>query len=398
MRKVLVEKAERLEKIPPYPLLDVNRALKRLGKKGVEIIDLGRFDPALPLPDSVQKIFPLFKGKETFGYAEAEEILKLKELFSFWFKKRYGVLLNPKTEVYFYSGLRETITQLALFFINPGDKIYLAEPSIQLYKGSALLADGEVEVLPLLERNDYLPNLALLKDKDKRKFFFLNYPHNPTASLTDLFFYKELVEVALKNNIRVVQDASYNEIYFEEYQPQSLLQVKGGRRVGVELHSLSTGSGLSVLDCGFLVGNKEIIFGLESQSRLFKQQHNKLTLKLAETLLEEYESIIERNREEYKVRRDVMVELLLGLGWRSRKPKATPFFWAQIPGRYSSLGFCRMLLRRTGVLASPGIEYGGYGEGFIRLCLNQPEEKLKQAGERIREHSHIWQKRYRSQR
>jgi len=410
MRKVLVEKAERLEKIPPHPLFDIDRALKRLDKKGVEIIDLGRFDPALPLPDSVQKIFPLFsqdasrsnstfaQDKEIFGYPEAEEILKLKELFSFWFKKRYGIFLNPKTEIYFYSGKRQTLAQLALFFINPGDKVYVAEPSLQLYKGCALLADGEIEILPLLERNDYLPNLNLLKDKnkDRGKFFFLNYPHNPTGSLADLFFYKELVEVALKNNIRVVQDASYNEIYFEEYQPQSLLQVEGGKRVGVELHSLSTGTGLSGIDCGFLVGNKEIIFGLESQSKLFNQRQNRFILKLVEALLEEYEVIIDRNREEYKVRRDVMMELLLGLGWRSRKPKATPFFWAQIPGRYSSLGFCRMLLRRTGVLASPGIEYGGYGEGFIRLSLNQPIEKLKQAGERIRDHSHIWQKRYRS--
>ena len=405
MRKVLIEKAVRLEKVPPYPLFDFNRVLKRLDKKGVEIIDLGRFDPALPLPGSVQKILPFLQDKKNFGYAEKEEIFKVKELFSFWFKKRYGVSLNPKTEIFFYSGKRETLTQLALSFINPEDKIFVCEPAAQLYKGCALLAEGEIEVLPLLERNDYLPNLGLLKNKnkDEGKFFFLNYPHNPTGSLADLFFYKELVEVALKNNIRVVQDASYNEIYFEEFQsygsnfgPPSLMQAEGGKRVGVELHSLSTGTGLSGIDCGFIVGDKEMISGLESQTRLFNHQPNRLVLKLAEVLLEEYDPIISRNKQEYKARRDVMTELLLSLGWRARKPKATPFFWAQIPGRYSSLGFCRMLLRKTGVIASPGIEYGGQGEGFIRLCLNQPEEKLKEAGERIREHSHFWQKRFRS--
>jgi LL-diaminopimelate aminotransferase len=412
MRKVLVEKAVRLEKVPPYPLFDFNRVLKRLDKKGVEIIDLGRFDPALPLPGSVQKILPFLQDKKNFGYAERVTIFKVKELFSSWFKRRNGVLLNPKTEVFFYSGKRETLTQLALSFINPGDKTFVCEPAIQLYKGCALLAEGKIEVLPLLERNDYLPNLGLLKNKhkDEGKFFFLNYPHNPTGSLADLFFYKELVEVALKNNIRVVQDASYNEIYFEEFQsygspfgsildnfgPPSLMQAEGGKRVGVELHSLSTGTGIPGIDCGFIVGDKEMISGLESQSRLFSCQPNRLVLKLAEVLLEEYETIISKNKQEYKARRDVMTELLLSLGWRARKPKATPFFWAQIPGRYSSLGFCRMLLRKTGVIASPGVEYGGQGEGFIRLSLNQPEEKLKEAGERIREHSHFWQKRYRS--
>lgn len=405
MRKVLIEKAVRLEKVPPYPLFDFNRVLKRLDKKGVDIIDLGRFDPVLPLPGSVQKILPFLQDKKNFGYAEKEKIFKLKELFSFWFKKRYGVSLNPKTEIFFYSGKRETLTQLALSFINPGDKVFVSEPAAQLYKGCALLAEGEIEVLPLLERNDYLPNLGLLKNKnkDERKFFFLNYPHNPTGSLADLFFYKELVEVALKNNIRVMQDASYNEIYFEEFQsygsnfgPPSLMQAEGGKRVGVELHSLSAGSGIPGIDCGFIVGDKEMISGLESQTRLFNHQPNRLLLKLAEVLLEEYDAIIAKNKQEYKTRRDVMTELLLSLGWRARKPKATPFFWAQIPGRYSSLGFCRMLLRKTGVIATPGIEYGGQGEGFIRLSLNQPEEKLKEAGERIREHSHFWQKRFRS--
>ena len=399
MRKVLVEKAIRLEKIPPYPLFNIDRVLKRLDKKRVEIIDLGRFDPALPLPDSVRKTLSSFQDKEAFSYPEAGEIFKLKELFSIWFKKRYGVLLNPKTELCFYSGKRETITQLALYFINPKDRVYLCEPANQLYKGSALLADGEIEALPLLERNDYLPNLSFLKEKnkDKGKFFFINYPQNPTGSLADHFFYEELIGLALKNNVRVIQDASYNEIYFDEFQPPSLLQVKGGKMVGVELHSLSASTGLLGIDCGFIVGNKETIYGLNSQGKLFTQRQNRFMLKLAKALLEEYEPIINRNNQEYKTRRDMMMEVLLSLGWRAKKPKATPFFWAQIPGRYSSLGFCRMLLRRTGVLASPGIEYGENGEGFIRLSLNQPVEKLKQAGERIREHSHFWQKRYRSQ-
>jgi LL-diaminopimelate aminotransferase len=398
MRKVLIEKAVRLEKVPPYPLFDFNRVLKRLDKKGVEIIDLGRFDPALPLPGSVQKILPLMQDKENFGYSEKKSILKVKEVFSSWFKRRYGVSLNPKTEIFFFSGKRETLSQLALSFINPGDKVFVCEPAAQLYKGCALLAEGRIEILPLLERNDYLPNLSLLKNKnkDEGKFFFLNYPHSPTGSLADLIFYKELVEVALKNNVRIVQDASYNEVYFEEFQPPSLMQAESGKKVGVELHSLSTGTGIPGIDCGFIVGNKEMISGLESQTRLFNHQPNRLLLKLAEVLLEEYDAIIAKNKQEYKARRDVMTELLLSLGWRARKPKATPFFWAQIPGRYSSLGFCRMLLRKTGVIASPGIEYGGQGEGFIRLCLNQPEEKLKEAGERIREHSHFWQKRFRS--
>lgn len=398
MRKVIVEKAERLEKIPPYPLFDINRTLKRLDKKGVEIIDLGRFDPAFSLPDSIQKVLSSLYTKENFSYAEASEVLKLKEIFSVWFKKRYGILLNPKTEILFYTSKREIIAQLSLFFINPGDKVFITEPSSQIYKGCTLLAEGEIEVLPLLERNDYLPNLNPLKgqSKNKRKFFFLNFPHNPTGSLADLFFYQELVEIALKNNIRIVQDATYNEIYFDEHLPPSLMQVEDGKKVGVELHSLSAGTGLSGLDCGFIVGNREMIFGLDSQNKLFSQRQNRFILKLAEALLQEYESVISRNRNEYKIRRDIMIEILLGLGWRAKKPKATPFFWAQIPGRYSSLGFCRMLLRRTGVLASPGIEYGGIGEGFIRLSLNQPKEKLKEAGERIKDHFHIWQKKYRS--
>jgi LL-diaminopimelate aminotransferase len=403
IKRVIIEKAERLQKLPPPPFLEAERIKKALHKRGVEIIDLGElsFDPSL-----MEKILSSFsfETQEIFTPLDWRNYTDLKKQIADWLERKYQVRLNPKNEILPFVGKKKIIYDFFLSFINPGEVVALPDPGDPIYKAGAIFAGGEVVTLPLWERNDYLPNLETFssfpKDLTLRKknatslskILFLNYPHNPTSAVADPEFFKESVKWASKRNILLVNDASYNEICYDGYLPTSLLQVKGAKKIGAELfffHSL-TGIGL-----GFLAGNKQIISQIEAVENIFGNQLSRIMLQISLVILGNYPSIAEQNNLEFAKRKDVLMEGVLDLEWKVRKPKAGPFIWVKVPPRYSSVGFSRMLLRKTGVLVSPGFGFGEYGEGYIRLALNHPVEELKKALERIKEHSHVWQRKYR---
>jgi aspartate/methionine/tyrosine aminotransferase len=252
--------------------------------------------------------------------------------------------------------------------------------------------------LPLHERNDYLPNLGALPSSEHAahfpKILFLNYPHNPTTAVADPEFFKESVKWASKRNVLLVNDASYNEICYDGYLPTCLLQVKGAKKIGAELFFFYPLTGIGF---GFLAGNKQIISQVEATENVLGYQFSHIILELSLLILKNYSIIAQQNNLEFAKRKEILIEGLLNLGWKVKKPKAGPFVWVKVPPKYSSVGFARMLLRKAGVLVSPGFGFGEYGEGYIRIALNQKAEELKKALERIKEHSHIWQRRYRPQ-
>jgi LL-diaminopimelate aminotransferase len=401
IKKVILDKSERLQKVPPYSLFEMERMKKRLEEKKVEIIDLGEFSPDLKMdPSIISEISESVKDEKIFKDASFDEEKKLKEGICRWFLKRYSVKLNPQNEILVMPGIKEVFSGLALSFLNPGDLAIIPDPANPLYFSACVLAGGEVQKIPIWERNDFLPNLKTLPEKvlKKAKLLFLNYPHNPTSSMADIQFFKDMVEITSANNIIVIHDASFNEIYYDNHLPLSLLQIDRAKKIGVEFHSISYTYNLPGIKLGFLVGNKDIILGLESEHKTFFSQENKLSLKIALLCLENYSEIIRKNNCQYAKRREFLTEKLLELGWKSRKPRATPFFWVQIPHGYSSLGFARMLLRKAGVIVSCGSDFGENGEGYIRWTLNCSQEKLNEAIERIKRHSHLWQPSYRPKR
>jgi LL-diaminopimelate aminotransferase len=309
------------------------------------------------------------------------------------------VRVNPLNEIFPFAGKKKVIYDLFLSFLNPGEVVAIPDPSDHIYKGGSIFAGGEVVSLPLHERNDYLPNLDTLPSSEHAphfpKILFLNYPHNPTTAVADLEFFKESVRWASKRNVLLVNDASYNEICYDGYLPTCLLQVKGAKKIGAELFFFYPLTGIGF---GFLAGNKQIISQVEATEKIFAYQLSYIMLQLSLSILKNYSIIAQQNNLEFAKRKEILIEGLLNLGWKVKRPKAGPFVWVKVPPRYSSVGFARMLLRKAGVLVSPGFGFGEYGEGYIRIALNQKTEELKKALERIKEHSHIWQRRYRPKR
>lgn len=403
IKKLIIEKSERLQKLPPSPFLEAERIKKTLDKRGVEIIDLGELSPDPSLREIVlSSLSP--KTEEIFIPLILQVWEELKKKIADWLEQKYQVRLNPKNEIFPFAGKKKIIYDLFLSFLNPGDVVAIPDPSDPVYKGGSIFSGGEVMSLPLWERNDYLPNLNTLPSSPKDpalreknvahfpKILFLNYPHNPTTAVADQEFFRELVEWANKRNILLVNDNSYSEICYDEYMPTCLLQAKGSKKIGAELFFFYPLTGIGF---GFLAGNKQIISQIETTDKIFGYQLSHMMLQLSSEILKNYSIIQKQNNLEFAKRKDILMEGFLGLGWKAKKPKAGPFIWVKVPNKYSSVGFARMLLRKAGVLVSPGFGFGEHGEGYIRIALNHPVNKLKNAIERIKEHSHIWQRRYR---
>ncbi|MCK4428111.1 MAG: aminotransferase class I/II-fold pyridoxal phosphate-dependent enzyme [candidate division Zixibacteria bacterium] len=389
-----------MQKLPPSPFLEGERIKKALDKRGVEIIDLGELCPDASIREIILSSFSL-KAEDIFASFDPHAWVDLKRKIADWLEQKYQVRLNPENEIFPFAGKKKIIYDLFLSFLNPGEMVAIPDPSDPVYKGASIFAGGEVVSLPLWERTDYLPNLSTFSSWKSTahfpKILFSNYPHNPTTAVADPEFFGELVQWAHKRNILLVNDASYNEICYDGYMPVSLLQAKGAKKIGAELFFFYPLTGIGF---GFLAGNKQIISQVEAtESRLWRDgyQASHIMLQLGLAILSNYSTVAEQNNLEFARRKNVLMEGLLNLGWKVKRPKAGPFIWAKVPPRYSSVGFARMLLRKAGVLVSPGFGFGEHGEGYIRIALNHPVDKLKKALERIKEHSHIWQRRYRPQ-
>ncbi|MCJ7508594.1 MAG: aminotransferase class I/II-fold pyridoxal phosphate-dependent enzyme [candidate division Zixibacteria bacterium] len=382
IKRIIIDKSNRLQRIAPFPLLELERAKRRLKKVNGELIDLGEFSGGLKSMSglSLDKMEPL----------DSSFVSNLKKKIALWFENRYGVKLNPEREIFPFAGRKGIITKLTLVFLNEGGVGLVPNPGNPIYRTAIILADGKPEEFPLLERNDYLPNLSSSLSKNKRaRLVFLNYPNDPTSSLADLNFFDEAVEIASQNNVLLVNDATYSQIYYDEHLPCSLMQIKGAKKVGVEIYLFKTPLG----EVGFLVGNREIVSGLVQLSKALDDK-DYLMLRQLDLILDDYPEKISSDNQELAQRRDILYDELLSLGWKSRKPKSTPFFWIKVPPAHTSIGFSRLLLRKAGVVVFPGSSFGEEGEGYIRIALNVPVDGIKQACQRIREHSHLWQKRY----
>jgi aspartate/methionine/tyrosine aminotransferase len=393
IKKVIIEKAERLQKLLPTPFLEAKRIRHGLTRRGVEVIDLGELDPDPSLRESFAG--PV-EGDAVFSSCELKALEQLKGEISRWLQERYDLNIRSTKEIFPFFGEKRAIYHLLLGLVNPGETVAIPDPGEPTHRIAAILAGAETESLPLLERNDYLPNLSALFSSRRSgslpKIVFLGYPHNPTSSVADSGFFRELVEWAGKKNTLLINDASGNEVCYGDHVPVALLQTKGARKLAVEVFSFFS---LTGIEFGFFVGDRGIISHMESVQEALGRVPSKASVLLARLILKDYPRISHKNNLEFALREATLLKGLFKLGWKTKKPKAGPFVWAKVPGKYSSLGFFRMLLRKTGVLIYPGLGFGEHGEGYIRIALNLPADQLQKAMERMEKHSHVWQRKYR---
>jgi len=383
-----IEKAERLTKIPPYLFAHLGRLKKEMREKGKNLIDLGVGDPDLPTPlPIIERLSRAAHNPENHRYPSYEGLLSFRQAVSQWYKRRFRVELDPKNEIIALIGSKEGIAHFPLCLINPGDLALVPEPAYPVYKAGVIFAGGKPFTLPLLEEKDFLPCIEDIEEKvaQKAKILFLNYPHNPTGAVASKNFFKEVVEFAKKFNIVICQDSAYSEIFFNGYRPPSLFEVKGGKEIGIEFHSLSKTFNMTGWRIGFAVGNKELIKSLSEVKTNIDSGVFQAIQEAGIEALKKEEELNERIRQTYQKRRDIMVESLREIGWKIRVPRATFYLWLKIPKGSSSMEFTEKLMERCGVVVTPGVGFGSYGEGYIRISLTVDEEKIKEAAKRIKE-------------
>jgi len=379
--------SERLRRLPPYLFKRLEDTVAALRAEGVDLISFGVGDPDLPPPKAyLENLIREAGNPSNHNYSFSKGEAEFREAVAEWYKKRFGVELNPETEVTALIGSKEGLANIARAFINDGDKVLVPDPAYPVYRdGATVLSDGIPVPLPLLEEDDFKPRLEEIS-KAEAKMIYLNYPNNPTAAVVDESFLKRLVEVALERNLIICYDNAYSEISFDGYKAPSILQIDEARDVAVEFHSCSKTFNVTGDRIGFAVGNERLISGLVEVKSQVDSGPPPFTQRAAATALRnywnrEYRDPLERNLEKYARRRDILVKGLNDLGLPCAKPKATFYVWAKCPG--GSVEFAAKLLE-AGVVVTPGAGFGEHGEGYLRFALTIEEDRIREALERIR--------------
>lgn len=381
-----IQMAERVKNLPPYLFAEIDKMKQNALSNGVDLIDLSIGDPDIPTPSHiVEAMINAVKKPEHHRYPSYEGMLTYREAVAKWYKKRFDVTLDPKTEVLSLIGSKEGIGHIPLAFVNPGDIVLVPTPGYPVYPVATLFAGGEALLMPLVEENDYLPDLNSIPDRilEKTKLMFLNYPNNPTSAVARKEFFIKAIELASKFNIIICHDAAYSEIYYDNKKPFSFLEVEGAKEVGIEFHSLSKTYNMTGWRIGFAVGNKNVIAGLGKIKTNLDSGIFQAIQEAAITALSTDDAILADIRNTYQKRRDILYEGLERIGIAAKKPSATFYLWAKVPKGFDSSGFVSHLLINGGVLGTPGVGFGQPGEGYIRFALTKPAERIKEAIERI---------------
>jgi LL-diaminopimelate aminotransferase len=313
-------------------------------------------------------------------------MLSFRQAVAEWYKRRFNVKLDPKSEVVSLIGSKEGIAHMPMAFIDPGEYVLLTSPGYPVYPVATLFAGGRCHEMPLLEKNNYLPDLEAIPGTvlKKAKLMFINYPNNPTAACADRTFFRKLVKFAGDHNILICHDAAYTEMYYDDEKPLSFLQIPGAREVGIEFHSLSKTYNMTGWRIGFAVGNKDAVAGLGKIKTNIDSGIFQAIQEAGIEALNTDDAVLRKLRDMYQARRDVLYRGLSKLGLEVTNPKATFYLWTKCPVGLSSMDFTALLLNKAGILTTPGNGFGAPGEGYIRFALTVPVKRLREAVQRIR--------------
>ena len=380
-----MEISKRLQKIPPYLFVELDRLKNKKIEEGVDVIDLGVGDPDIPTPSEIVEVAKKALEKvEYHRYPSNSGSLFFRKACADYMKRRFGVSFDPEKEIMSLIGSKEGIAHFPIAFVNSGDVVLCPDPAYPVYHLGTIFADGIPYYMPLTWENEFLPDFGKIPKEvvEKAKIIWLNYPNNPTGATATKEFFKELVKFAKKHNIIIAHDAAYVEIYYED-PPISIFEVEGAKDVAIEFHSLSKTFCMTGWRIGFAVGNSFLVSAL---AKVKSNIDSGVFTAIQETgayALNNLEKIVPPLVSVFKRRRDILAEELKNLGYEFIKPLATFYLWVKTPQGLNSQEFCKKVIQDLGIVVTPGVGFGNSGEGYFRIALTVEEERLKEAARRF---------------
>ncbi|MFH1505337.1 MAG: aminotransferase class I/II-fold pyridoxal phosphate-dependent enzyme [Candidatus Omnitrophota bacterium] len=372
--------SERLKNLPPYLFAEIDKKKTALRERGINFIDLSIGDPDIPAPERViEVLYSAAKIKENQKYALDQGKPVFKKSIKKWFKNRFEVDLDENKEILPLIGSKEGLVHFPLGVVNERDYAIIPSPSYPGYRGAVTFAGAKIYELALLEENSFLPDLETIPVdiRNKAKIIYLNYPNNPATVLAPIDFLKKVVEFCSKYGIIIVYDNAYSEIYFDQ-KPHSILEVQGAKEIAIEFHSLSKTFCMTGARVGWARGNSELINILLKVKSNIDSGIFSAVQEMAASALDNENSYVSNLRKTFKQRRDFFVENLKQAGFNGIYADATFYVWAKVPAKFkTSVEFSQYLLTEKSIVATPGVGFGKYGEGFIRFALTVDKDKLE---------------------
>ena len=378
--------ANRLDKLPPYLFLEISRKIAQKKAEGADVVSFGIGDPDIPTPQHIlDALTRTAQDPPNHRYPESDGLPEMRKAIADWYERRFGVRLGDK-EVVPLIGAKEGIGHMALCLIDPGDVALIPDPGYPVYSVGTMFAGGVAHWMPLTEDRGWLPDLSAIPNEvaDKAKVIWINYPNNPTGGLATLAFFEQVVAFAKKHDIAVCHDAAYSEVTFDGYVAPSFLQVPGAIDAGIEFHSLSKTYNMTGWRIGMAVGNAKLIDALvRVKSNLdsgIPQAIQYMGIEALEHTTQEWQ---DANNLIYKRRRDRVVQVLNAIGLKVPTPKSGLYVWARCPEGWTSAQVAGELLDQHAVVVTPGRGYGAAGEGYIRLSLTTPDDRVEEGLRRL---------------
>jgi alanine-synthesizing transaminase len=380
----------RIRRLPPYVFEEVNRLKAKLRAQGVDIIDFGMGNPDMPTPKHiVDKLVETARDPKAGRYSASKGIIGLRRAMAGYYERRYGVKLDPETEVVATLGSKEGFANLAQAVTAPGDTVICPNPAYPIHAYGFIMAGGVIRHVPALSPEEYLAGIdkAMKHSAPPPTVLIVSYPSNPTAQWVDLDFYREVIRQAKKHDLIVLSDVAYSEIYFEGNPPPSILQVEGAKERAVEINSLSKTYAMAGWRVGMVVGNARLCAALSRVKSYLDYGAFTPIQVAAAAALNGPQDCVDEIRAIYKGRRDCLVESMGRAGWTIPSPSASMFAWAPLPERWrdaGSMAFAKALIEQAGVAVAPGAGFGEYGEGYVRIGLVENEHRIRQAARNIK--------------
>jgi len=383
----------KLNRLPPYIFAQVTSLMAAARKAGEDIIDLGMGNPDLPTPPHVvEKICEAAHNPRNHRYSASKGLPNLRAAITEWYRRRYGVELDPESEAIAVIGAKEGLSHFVLMAIGPGDVVLCPDPAYPIHQYAVIIAGGDLRKVPLTADSDFFANLeyAMQHTWPKPKLLMLSFPANPTTQVVDHAFFERVIEFAKENDLMVVHDFAYAEICFDGYKAPSILEVPGARDVAIEFGSLSKSHSMAGWRVGFAAGNRDMVQAL-TRIKSYLDYGIAQPIQIgAIVALRGPQDCVQEACDEYRMRRDALIDGLAQPGegqWKIEKPLATMFVWAPLPEAFRAMGsleFSRQLLKQAQVAVSPGIGFGEGGEGFVRFALVENRNRIRQAVRGVR--------------
>jgi alanine-synthesizing transaminase len=380
----------RIRRLPPYVFEQVNRLKAGLRAQGVDIIDFGMGNPDMPTPQHiVDKLIDTVKRPKTHGYSASKGIPGLRRAMAGYYGRRFGVTLDPDSEVVVTLGSKEGFANLAQALTAPGDVIICPNPAYPIHAYGFIMAGGVIRHVQALTPEEYLSGIsrAVRHSAPPPSILIVSYPSNPTAQWVDLEFYKDVIALAKKHDMLVISDIAYSEIYFDDNPPPSILEVPGAKDIAVEVNSMSKTYAMAGWRVGMVVGNARICAALARVKSYLDYGAFTPIQVAAAAALNGPQDCVEEIRNTYRSRRDVLVSAMSRAGWDVPSPPASMFAWAPIPEPFREAGsmlFAKLLMEEAGVAVAPGVGFGEYGEGYVRIGLVENEHRIRQAARNVK--------------